>query len=104
MTHKGWCVVKHQTNKQTNRQIKFALRYWKSIRFKTGVVDFEGHKFSYKLTRVSFDFWLNRFASLASFMIAHSSLNDSKWIDSSVCSKLHPFKNTDIPNHPDTMV
>ena len=49
----------------------------KSISFKTGVVDFEGHKFSCKLTRVSFDSWLNRFASFASFAIAHSSFNDS---------------------------
>ena len=29
-----------------------------------------------KLTRVSFDSWLNRFASFASFTISHSSLND----------------------------
>ena len=27
MTHKGWCVVKHQTNKQTNQTVSaLALR------------------------------------------------------------------------------
>ena len=61
------------------------------------MVDFEGHKFSFKLTHVSFDSWHNIFASFASFTIAHSSLNGLKWIDSSVCSKLHPFKETDMP-------
>ena len=45
---------------------KFSLRYWKSIRFKTGVVDFEGHQFSCKLIRVSFYSWLSRVASWAS--------------------------------------
>ena len=34
---------------------------------KVPVVDFEGHKFRFKLTRVSFDSWLNGFASFASF-------------------------------------
>ena len=53
-----------------------ALRYWKSIRFKTVVIDFEGHKISYNLTCVSFDSWLNKFASFASYTIAHSSLKD----------------------------
>ena len=64
------------------------------------MVDFEGHKFSYKLTRVSFDSWLNRFVSFAYSTVAHSSLNDKKWIDSSVCSKLHPFKIIDVPHPP----
>ena len=40
------------------------------------LVDFEGHKFSCKLTRVNFDSLFNRFASFASFTIAHSSLNN----------------------------
>ena len=47
-------------------------------------------------------FWFltQRICIVCSFTIAHSSLNDSKWIDSSVCSKSHSFKNTDIPHPP----
>ena len=38
---KNWCPGQPLQSMPT--YTKFTLRYWKSIRFKTGVVDFEGH-------------------------------------------------------------
>ena len=50
------------------------------------VADFEGQPFSFKLTHFSFDSCLIRYAPWASFTSAHTSLNDLKFIYSSVYS------------------
>ena len=56
----------------------------KSIRFKTGVVDFTVTNAA--ASKPALVLIPQQISVRASFTIAHSSLNDSKWIDSSVCS------------------
>ena len=65
------------------------------------MVDFEGHKFSCKLTRVSFDSWLNRSVSFTSFMIAHLSWTIRNELTVGYAQNYNPLKIPTYPTHSD---
>ena len=65
MTHKGWCVVKHQTNKQKqSREVKYGV-YFLSDFFKTNLI-WQQHDLSVSLLSLSTG--IHRFSQLSTVL------------------------------------